>query len=363
MGVETADEMDLVSVVIPAFNAAETIGDTLDSVRRQTHRNLEIVVVDDGSTDSTREIAERHASEDPRIGIISIPNSGVAEARNAGIDATRGRLIAPLDADDLWHPEKLARQLDVLNRGGPSMGFVYTGFRRIDVCNRVMGGGFLEVCEGWVFLHSVFSNFVGNGSSLLIRREALEQIGGYSSELRDHGVEGAEDRLVQILISRQWTVGAVPACLTGYRQRPDAMSKNQPRMLRSQLMIYDIVERRHPEIPAWILNAARSCFEVRLAMRLAIKLKLRAAAAALLRATLHSPRSTLIEVKVQLPIYTRRAWQKCAKLVNNMPVLRTAPGPSFYEVDPDTDISQKRYDHFHDLIERVAGEEHILRCC
>src|SRR4051812_29793927 len=108
----------LVSAVIPAFNAERTINDTLRSVRSQTHRNLEIIVVDDGSTDRTRSIVEEHASRDSRVTLISQVNAGVAAARNVGWQSSHSEWIAFLDADDLWAPTKIEKQLEVMIAGG-----------------------------------------------------------------------------------------------------------------------------------------------------------------------------------------------------------------------------------------------------
>src|SRR5438034_11633591 len=96
----------LVSVVIPAFNASATIDETIRSVRSQSHRDLDIIVVDDGSIDDTVAIAQRHAAYDSRIRIITQCNAGVAAARNAGWRAARADFIALLDADDLLTPSK-----------------------------------------------------------------------------------------------------------------------------------------------------------------------------------------------------------------------------------------------------------------
>lgn len=90
----------------------------------QTHRNLEIIVVDDGSCDATPEIIQHHADEDPRIRIIRQPNAGVAAARNHAISEAKSDYIAPVDADDLWNPDKIEKQLAALLSGGPAVGLV-----------------------------------------------------------------------------------------------------------------------------------------------------------------------------------------------------------------------------------------------
>src|SRR5690606_5731950 len=114
-----------ISVIIPAYNAANTVTETLDSVARQTRRPFEVIVVDDGSVDSTAEIVRSFANRLPRLQIIGTPNGGVSRARNAGIAAATGDIIAPLDADDLWQPTYLERLCGRLERLGPNAAFVY----------------------------------------------------------------------------------------------------------------------------------------------------------------------------------------------------------------------------------------------
>jgi hypothetical protein len=260
-------QSELVSVVVPAYNAQATLARTLASVRAQTYANLEIVVVDDGSTDATRQLAEAEAREDSRIRVLSQANAGVAAARNAGIRAGRGALLAPVDADDLWHPEKIAKQVAVMETGGPRMGFVYTYFRRISpMGNAVTEAAFPLVFSGPVFLRHLLFNFVGNGSSILMRREAFESAGGYEPELQRRGAQGCEDYLLQLLIARSWTVGVVPEYLTGYRLASGAMSDDQDRMNRSLLLMLERVRARFPEVPRDILAVAEASLRSRRAM-------------------------------------------------------------------------------------------------
>src|SRR5438045_2856629 len=103
-GTEPLPLCELVTVIVPAYNAGVTIGATLDSIRAQTHTNLEVLVIDDGSTDATAKIVQRHASVDPRIRLIRQSNEGVAAPRNRGIAEARGEYLAPIDADALWRP-------------------------------------------------------------------------------------------------------------------------------------------------------------------------------------------------------------------------------------------------------------------
>jgi glycosyltransferase involved in cell wall biosynthesis len=112
----------LVSVVIPVFNAEPHLTQALDSVATQTHRSIEVLVVDDGSTDGSAEIARRYP--DSRVRLVSQPQGGPAAARNHGVVIARGGFLAFLDADDLWEPFKLEVQLDVL-RVHPAVAMVF----------------------------------------------------------------------------------------------------------------------------------------------------------------------------------------------------------------------------------------------
>jgi glycosyltransferase involved in cell wall biosynthesis len=230
------DGSPVVSVVVPAFNAAETIAETLQSISRQTWRDLEVVVVDDGSTDGTAALVRRHAAGDPRVRIIAQPNRGVAAARNAGIRAGTGAFIAFIDADDLWHPTKIAKQMAVLLAGGPDMALVYAPFRLLDPAGRVIGSPRKYGVDGWVLHRHFHTNLVGNGSAILIRRRVLEEFGGFDPSLRREGAEGCEDLLLQLRIAARYRFGEVREYLVGYRRRPGNMSSNPEQMVRSGML-------------------------------------------------------------------------------------------------------------------------------
>lgn len=244
---DPAVKSDLVSVVIPAFNAEATIDDTLRSVRSQTHRHLEIIVVNDGSTDQTLYIATAHAAVDKRIIVLSQENAGVAAARNYGWQFAHSDLIAFIDADDLWAPSKIERQLEVILAGGERVGLVYTWFAVIDEQNfirfRVRG----RPISGDVLDQSLRGNFVGNGSSPLIRRKALVEAGGYDSGLLKNGVHGCEDMLIYYRIATRFHFGLVSEHLTGYRVVSLRMSSNRPRMLSSFRAVANEMKAAHPD--------------------------------------------------------------------------------------------------------------------
>ena len=120
----------LVSIITPCYNGGRFVAATIESVMRQTYPHWEMFIVDDGSTDDTARIAAGYAGQDDRIKLISQKNAGAAAARNAGMKLARGRYIALLDADDIWEPEFLARQLEFLRQKDAVC--VCSAYRRID---------------------------------------------------------------------------------------------------------------------------------------------------------------------------------------------------------------------------------------
>lgn len=134
----TAIDPNLVSVLVPAFNAETTIRATIRSALAQRDADLEVIVADDGSSDGTPSIVASEAAADPRVRLVHSPGrSGPAGARNAAIALARGRWLAFLDSDDLWHPHKLARQLALARDTGAQL--VYAGYWRISEDGRRCG--------------------------------------------------------------------------------------------------------------------------------------------------------------------------------------------------------------------------------
>jgi glycosyltransferase involved in cell wall biosynthesis len=228
-------------VVIPAFNASNTLEQTLQSVSAQTYRSLEIIVVDDGSADDTASIARRYSKIDPRVQLIQKLNGGVASARNAGTHASSADFVAFIDADDLWHPTKITKQMALLTANGDDLALVYTPFRKVDISGLVLGSSRNHRVDGWVVNRHFYINFVGNGSSILVRKQVLEEIGGYSTALLEANAQGCEDLLLQLRIALRYRFGTVPEYLVGYRLSPNNMSSNQERMLRSSLLALTMV--------------------------------------------------------------------------------------------------------------------------
>lgn len=241
------DSSLLVSVVIPAYNAATTIAATLRSVQAQTHAHMEILVVDDGSTDDGPAIAQKFATDDPRIRLIRQANAGVAAARNNGWKQAKSDYIAFVDADDLWTADKIERQLAALLAAGPDAGLAYSWYVMIDAQDRVTYRGEGPRFSGKVLDTLITNNFIGNGSAALVRRTAIEAAGGFEPALRDADAQGCEDILFYCRVAERHTFAVVEDYQIGYRQLPDNMSSNLPRMLRSWIIVLDEMRRKYPE--------------------------------------------------------------------------------------------------------------------
>jgi hypothetical protein len=234
----------LVSVVVPAFNAEATLRRSLCSIAAQDYPTLEILIVDDGSTDSTAAVAERFCVAEPRARLLRKDNGGVASARNHGLAHASGDFIAPVDSDDLWHPGKISRQMRAALSAAEPPGFVYCWFRDIDEAGRVWRDGPPLSAEGPALQRLACFNFVGNGSTPLFSRRALLAVGGYDERLRELGAEGCEDLLVQLRVAQHFPVAVVPEYLVGYRLSPGSMSSDPDRMFRSWQKALDLLGGR-----------------------------------------------------------------------------------------------------------------------
>ena len=175
-----------ISVVIPAFNAASVVTQTLESVQSQTFQDFEAIIVDDGSTDETAAVVRRFCGADPRFHFVSQLHAGVSAARNKAIERARGEFIAFLDADDIWFPKKLACQIEMF-REDPQANFVYTNFFRWDGADGFSAwyNDDQPLPEGDVSRKLVFNVSYACAASMstaMVRREAFDRTGGFDLE-------------------------------------------------------------------------------------------------------------------------------------------------------------------------------------
>lgn len=253
-------DLPLVSVIVPAYNAEAFISQTLVSVLAQSYPRLEILVVDDGSQDRTPDIVRDFVVQDRRVVFLQQSNQGVAAARNTAIAHATGSWIAPIDADDIWYPHKIAKQVQKILEADASVGLVYTWSVFIDEQARLLKHCQMGQFSGDVLTPLVFSNFPGNSSSVLIRRACLEQVGGYDSSYRDYDAQGCEDWDLYLRIAAHYQFLVVPELLVGYRQSLNSMSSNQKTMHRSFHLLQERVRQHHPDLPESLFLWAKSNF-------------------------------------------------------------------------------------------------------
>lgn len=154
--------MPRISVVIPVYNGEKPIRETIDSILNQTFSDFELIMINDGSQDSTLDILTN--VQDPRLKVFSYPNVGLSASRNRGISHACGEFIAFLDADDLWTPDKLEAQLLALEEN-PQAVLAYSWTDFIDESGQLLGFGISYTITGDVYTELLVLNFVGSGSN------------------------------------------------------------------------------------------------------------------------------------------------------------------------------------------------------
>jgi glycosyltransferase involved in cell wall biosynthesis len=184
--------MAVVSVIVPTYNRAETLPRAIDSVFQQTHMELELVVVDDGSTDETPSVVREY--DDDRLRYLRHEeNKNASVARNTGLEAATGEYVAFLDSDDEWHPEKLSRQLEAMKAAPTDCAGNYCGveIRRGSKLTKVLGDVFDNDAtysgqEAVVTGLLTLSGLMHAGSTLLVRRSVADEIGGFDERFDRH---------------------------------------------------------------------------------------------------------------------------------------------------------------------------------
>lgn len=224
----------LVSVIIPVYNKEHFLGESLDSVLSQTYENLEVILIDDCSTDTSRDIIKLYENRDSRIRYIKLDcNSGAAAARNAGIAAATGRYIAFIDADDIWMPEKLEKQIEELSSG--DKGFSFTAIEMIDEDGRVVKGK--RDVKPIVSYSYLLTNTMIACSSVILDRKV-------TGNFRMPGVRKGQDFATWLSILKTGVNAyGIDEALVKYRLASNSISSNKVGALRRTWYIYRNVEQ------------------------------------------------------------------------------------------------------------------------
>jgi GT2 family glycosyltransferase len=254
----------LVSIVVPTFNRAYCLPRTIDSILTQTHRNIEVIVVDDGSTDRTRDVVASLCARDSRVRYQYQGNQGANAARNQGIRLSRGGYVALLDSDDTWLPWKLQLQVACLERF-PEVGMVWTDMEAVGADGAAVAKQYMRtmyeayrwfsrdhlfsrvhplsaivpelhsVAKGGTFaVGDIFSQMVmGNlvhTSTVVVKRERLEKVGGFNEELQPSG----GDYDFHLRTCKEGLVGFIDLSSIRYQTgMPDRLSGESTRLSRA----------------------------------------------------------------------------------------------------------------------------------
>ncbi|PJA45297.1 hypothetical protein CO174_03890 [Candidatus Uhrbacteria bacterium CG_4_9_14_3_um_filter_50_9] len=231
----------LISIIIPTYNAASTLPRALESALSQSIQNLEILVVDDASTDETQELIQRYMDRDDRVHYYRLKENsgGAAKPKNVGVMHARGSYIAILDADDEWMETKLEKQLQLFQEStNTRLGFV--GAHALLVEN---GTETLKPVRNYtnILHHLLASDYMGSGSSTLYRKDVFDQVGGF-----DETLKSAQDLEMRIRLAQQYDF-AVPDSgpLLKYHIRPGSVTRRLSVEQKDADHAYIIQKYRH----------------------------------------------------------------------------------------------------------------------
>ncbi len=230
--------MPRVSIVIPTFNCAPFLGRAIDSVLAQTYGDYEVIVVDDGSTDETHGVVARFAS---KIRYLYQPNKGVSSARNLALSQASGELIAYLDADDMWYPHKLERQVAFLDTHR-ECGLIHSDFTVIDETDRTIHVQLYQetqrkVPQGYCILDLLRRCHIQT-STVVERRNCIERTDSFDTRL-----PVCQDYLRWILVAMEgFAFGYVDEALAMYRRRTESLFHGSPRRVCEDFaMVFEIL--------------------------------------------------------------------------------------------------------------------------
>lgn len=234
-----------VSVIVPVYNRAHYVAETIESILAQTYSNIELILINDGSTDSSLQVLREYQHRHPdKIVVIDQENQGQITARNNGISRAKGEFIAFLDSDDLWYPEKLELQLPLLKN---EVALVYSAIENIDENGRVLEQ---EYCDESLVAEMYAALLVQNrmtGGSVVVTKQALDDVGLFDPEFK-----AAENWDLWLRICRKYRAALVNKVLVKYRIHPGNMSANSLLMLEAKEKIIRKHSSLAPQQPSLI---------------------------------------------------------------------------------------------------------------
>ena len=244
-----------VSVVVPYYKSAWSIERTLRSILAQRHRDFELVVIDDGSPEDVTALLAPFGNA---LRLVRQENRGLAGARNRGIAESCGMFVAPIDADDLWHPDFLGAMVEALDTN-PDAPFAFADSFRIDEDDHILPDRILAAEPRTDFAGLLTLNSVRSGSGAVFRRAAVEAAGGYDESLRLRAAQGAEDWKLLVRLSAVAPPVHVPRLLVAYRLVASSMSQASPkRQLAAIEAVLNDLREEFPDTRLQLFRDART---------------------------------------------------------------------------------------------------------
>lgn len=219
-----------VSIITPAYNASKVVGETIESVQKQTFKDWEMIIVDDCSTDNTLEIIEEYAKNDSRIVVLKHEkNSGVAAARNTALKKATGNYIAFLDSDDMWHPEKLQKQIEFMEQNNYVL--TYTNYQKY--ISEAKEKGKVITCPEKMTYNSIFYNTAIACLTVMVNKDL-------SGEFFMPLIKHTEDQCTwqEILKKTEKEAYCLNENLALYRVSADSMTGNKVEAAKKQWSTY-----------------------------------------------------------------------------------------------------------------------------
>ncbi|MEH2310362.1 MAG: glycosyltransferase [Nostoc sp.] len=242
----TSKNLPKISVIIPAYNSEKTIKHTIQSALNQTFTNFELIIINDGSQDSTLEVVTQ--IQDSRIKVFSYSNAGGNVSRNRGLHRAVGEFVSFLDADDLWTPDKLQSQLKALQENVTTK-VAYSWTDYIDANGEFILSGKRINVKGNVYENLLINNFLENGSNPLICRKALITLGGF-----DESLSAAQDWDMWLRLASKFDFICVPSVQILYRISYNSVSSN---LVRQEKACLQVLERAYKVRP-FLRDATRT---------------------------------------------------------------------------------------------------------
>jgi glycosyltransferase involved in cell wall biosynthesis len=239
--------MEKVSIILPTYNCANYVGAAVESVLKQTYKNYELIIINDGSTDNTDEIVAQYISDNSSIHYIKQENKGHAGARNTGMTAATGTFIAFIDSDDIWLPEKLEEQVRACEKD-TEIGLVHCnvyGFgenQNMQERNFWLTNEMIDEYSGYIFNNLYSRKIIITTTTVLIRKQCVDDVGPFDENLTRYG---SEDRELFLRILWKYKAKYVNKPLAMYRNRRDSEGQNYEKMIKGQEYVYEKITKQY----------------------------------------------------------------------------------------------------------------------